>query len=157
MILIPVVSRPTVDFIAGLAAAGGVLTPPFAGSAIYNLLGVPPNGSRRFFVRAIGMTAVENVGIEFDFHSAAAGGFLGRWQFPKAEGIQLNGANLYNYYVDGLAIPYADSDTAGTPSPPTLHVAAQNIDTVAKSAGAGGALNVTFWLEAMQETQGSGW
>jgi hypothetical protein len=155
-ILIPVISRPTVDFTAALAAAGGALTPPFTGSAITNLPGLPAWGSRRFFIRAISFTAVENIGLEFDFFSGAAGGFLSRYQFSKADGVQLNAAGLYNYYVDGLAIPYIDLDTVSStnPAPPTLHVAIQNVDTTAKSADAAGAVAVTFWIEPMGEGAG---
>lgn len=156
MILIPVISRPATDFTAALAAASSALTPPFAGSAITNLAGLPPSGSRRFLIRAISYTSVENLGLEFDFFSGASGGFLSRYQFSKTDGAQLNAAGLYNAYVDGLRIPYQDLDTASstTPAPPTLHVAIQNVDTVAKSAGSDGAVTVTFWIEPMGEGTG---
>lgn len=150
-ILIPVVSRPTVDFLAALAAASGALTPPYAGSVITNLPGLPPNGAKQFFVRAIGYTAVENLGLGFNFFSGASGGFLSRYQFQKTDGAQAGGAGLYNAYVDGLAIPYHDLDTANTTTPPTLHVSLDNVDTVAKSANAGGAVTVTIWVEAQGE------
>ncbi len=92
--------------------------------------------------------------MEFDCFSGAAGGFVSRYQFSKADGVQLAGAGLYNYYVDGLAIPYQDLDTSSSPTPPSLHVAIQNVDTVAKSAGAGGAVSVTIWVEPMGEGTG---
>lgn len=154
MMLHPVTSRPTVDFLAALAAASGALTPPFAGSAITNLPGVPRTGSRRFLVRALSYTAVENLGLEFDFYSRATGTFLARYAFTKADAQQQNATGLYTAYVDGLAIPYLDLDTASSPTPPTLHLALQNVDTVAKSASAGGAVTVTAWLEAMDGTKG---
>lgn len=155
MLLVPVTSRPAVDFIAALAAAAATQTPPFVGSAIYNVLGVPPAGSRRFFVRAIGFTAVESIGLEYDFYDGAAGNFLGKWQFAKADGAQKNGAGAYQYYVDGLAIPYVDLDTIGSQNPPTLHVAIQNVDTTAKSAAGAGAVTATFWLEPMTGSGGN--
>lgn len=152
--LFPVVSRPAVDFTEALAKVATTLTPPYHGSAINNLYGVPPINSRRFFIRAIGFTAVENIGLEFDFFSGAAGGFLGRYQFVIANGWQYNSAGLYEYYVDGLAIPYYDLDTINTVNPPTLHVGIQNIDTTDKSADGAGAVTATFWLEPMQMVQG---
>lgn len=153
--LFPVQSVGTVNFLPALAAAAGTFTPPFAGTAINTINGVPPIGSRRFLIRAISWTAVENIGLEFDFYSRAAGGvFLGRYQFASVNGVQLNGAGLFNYYVDGLALPYFDDDTINTINPPTLHVAAQNIDTVAKSANAAGAVVAIFWLEPQAGVQG---
>jgi hypothetical protein len=155
-ILIPVISRPTVDFLAALAAASATFTPPFTGGPITNLAGLPASGSRRFLVRAISFTAVESIGLEFDFFSGAAGGFLSRYQFGKADGVQFNATGLYNYYVDGLAIPYIDLDTVSStnPAPPALHVAIQNVDTTAKSADAAGAIAVTVWIEPMGEGAG---
>lgn len=158
----PVYAVPTVNFLEALAAASGSLTPPFTGSAINNLAGVPPIGSRRFLIRAIEYLAKENVGLEFDFFGSAAGPttdpatdtFIGRYQFASANGVQYNSAGLYRYYVDGLAIPYLDLDTANSTTPPTLHVGVQNADTVAKSADVAGAISVTFWLEPMLGSQG---
>lgn len=152
--LFPVPSIPTVNFLEALAAASATLTPPFAGTTIDNINGVPPIGSRRFLIRAIGYTAVQQVGLEFDFFSSSGGGFLGRYQFTSVNGVQYNGAGLFNYYVDGLALPYFDLDTINTVNSPTLHVGAQNVDTVAKSAGAPGAITATFWLEPQAGVQG---
>lgn len=153
--LFPVPTVGTVNFLPALAAASAFGTQPFAGTAINNINGVPPIGSRRFLIRAISWTAVENIGLEFDFFSRAAGGqFLGRYQFASVNGAQYNAAGLFNYYVDGLAIPYYDDDTINTVNPPTLHVGVQNIDTVAKSANAAGAVVVVFWLEPQAGVQG---
>lgn len=156
MTLYPITSRPTVDFTAALAAASGSLAPPFTGSAITTLVGLPPWGSRRFVIRALSYTAVQNLGLAFAFFSAAAGGasFLSRYQFTKADAVQQNSTGLYTAYIDGLAIPYMDADTSGTTDPPTLHLALQNVDTVAKSSGSGGAVVVTVWLEPMDEQAG---
>lgn len=153
--LFPVQSIGTVNFLEALAAASAFGTPPFAGTVINNINGVPPIGSRRFLIRAIGWTAVENIGLEFDFFSRAAGGqFLGRFQFASVNGAKYNNAGLFNYYIDGLAIPYFDEDTINTVNPPTLHVGAQNIDTVAKSAGVPGQVVAIFWLEPQAGAQG---
>lgn len=153
--LFPVTSRPTVDFIEALAAAAGTMIPPYAGSAITNLYGVPPIGSRRFLIRAIAYECVQNVGLEFDFFSSAVGGFLARFEFQSANGAEYNGLGNYLYYVDGLAIPYLDADSVNSATvAPTLHVGIQNIDTVAKGAGELGAITATFWLEPMTAVQG---
>lgn len=160
--LFPVYSVATVNFLEALAAAAMSFTPPFVGSAINNLPGVPPSGSRRFLIRAIEYLAVQNVGLEFDFFGSSVGPtldpatdtFIARYQFASANGVQYNGAGLYRYYVDGLAIPYFDLDTANSVTPPTLHVGVQNIDTVAKSADVPGAIACTFWLEPNLGVQG---
>ncbi len=160
--LYPVTSRSTVDFLDALAAASAFGTPPYVGTAINTLYGVPPIGSRRFLIRAIEFLAMENIGIEFDFWSSATGltnavdtdTFLARYQFGSINGQQYNSTGLYRYYVDGLAIPYFDADTINTVNPPTLHVGIQNIDTTAKSADAAGAIAATFWLEPQQYVQG---
>lgn len=152
--LFPVPSVGTVNFLDALAAAAVTLTPPFVGGPINNINGVPPIGSRRYLIRAISWTAVQNVGLEFDFFSRAANGdFLSRFQFASVNGVQYNSAGVFNYYIDGLALPYFDLDTINSVSPPTLHVGVQNIDTVAKSAGAPGQINATFWLEPQQGVQ----
>lgn len=156
MIRHPVVSRPTVDFTAALAAAGSSLTPPFHGSAIASLPGLPPWGGRRYVIRALSYTAVERVGLGFDFYSSASGGFLGRFLFASADLAQLDGAGPYTAYIDGLEIPYADLDTLSSQNPPTLHLAVQNADTTAKSAGGAGAITVTAWVEALSTPAGIG-
>lgn len=156
--LFPVTSRPTVDFLDALAAAGSSLTPPFAGGPINTLKGLPPINARRFLVRAIEYLAVENVGLEFDFFGSAAGltdvigtdTFISRFQFASVNGAQFNATGLYRYYVDGLAIPVLDLDSINTTTPPALHVAVQNVDTVAKTVDAAGAVKVTIWVEPMQ-------
>lgn len=162
--LFPVSSRPTVNFLEALAAAGSTLTPPFIGTAINNLYGVPNTASRRFLIRAIQYLAVENVGLEFDFYASATSGvaaigtdtFIARYQFASVNGVQYNSAGIYQYYVDGLTIPYVDADWLGSSAinQPLLHVGVQNIDTVAKSADAAGAIATTFWLEPMTGVQG---
>lgn len=160
--LFPVASKGTVNFLEALAATGSTFTPPFVGTAINNLAGVPPSGSRRFLIRAIEYLAMEAVGLEFDFFGSSVGptanvdtdNFIARYQFASANGVQYAGAGLYRFYVDGLAIPYYDLDTANSVTPPTLHVGVQNVDTVAKSAGAPGAIACTFWLEPNLGVQG---
>ncbi len=157
--LFPVISRPTVDFLDALASASGTFAPPYAGTAINNLLGVPKVNSYRFRIRAIEYIAVEQVGLEFDFFGTAAGltnvvatdTFLSRYPFSSVNGAQYAGAGLFRFYVDGLDIPYVDLDSVnGASVTPALHVGIQNVDTVAKSANAAGAVQATFWLEPVQ-------
>jgi len=156
MIRVPVPSRPATDFTVALAAAASSLTPPFAGTAIANIPGLPPWGPRRFLIRALSYTAVQRVGLAVDFYARATGGFLARYLFASGDLAQLNGAGLYSAYVDGLEIPYADLDTLESVSPPTLHVAVQNADTVAKSADAARAITLTVLVEPMQTPAGVG-
>lgn len=154
----PVASNPTTNFTEALVATASAFTPPFAGTAMNNIGGVPPLNGRRYWIRGIEYLAVENVGLEFDFWASAAGltdavasdTFLSRYQFAAANGVQFNGIGLYRYFAWGLELPYYDLDTINTTTPPSLHVAAQNVDTVAKSADAAGAVAVTFWLAPMQ-------
>lgn len=158
----PVVSKPGTNFTEALLAAGSTLTPPFAGSAINVLPGVPPVFSRRYWIRAIEYVAKENVGLEFDFFGSAAGNttdpatntFISRYQFGSVNGVQYNGAGLYLYFSGTLQIPYFDLDTANAVPSPNLNVGIQNIDTVAKSADAAGAIACTFWLEPIIAPQG---
>jgi hypothetical protein len=160
--LCPIYSVPTTQFTEALAAASATLTPPYAGSSVYSLLGIPPWGSRRFLIRSIMYLAVENVGLEFDFFGSASGltdviatdRFIARYQFTAANGVQFDGSGLFRYYVDGLSIPYFDRDSANSQTAPSLHVAIQNCDTVAKSADAAGAIACTFQLEPMMAVQG---
>jgi hypothetical protein len=161
-ILYPVSSRPTLDFVDALAAASAFSTGPFVGGPIYNIPGVPPIGSRRFLIRAIEYLCVQQVGLEFNFFGSAVGltdvvatdTFVSRFQFGKANGVQFNKVNvanpLWRFYNDGLAVPYVDLDSVNSQTSPTLHVAVENVDTVAKSAGAAGAVAATFYLEATQ-------
>ncbi len=160
--LYPVVSKPTVNFLDALAAASSSFTPPFIGTAINNLPGVPPLNSRRYLIRGIEYLAMENVGLEFDFWSSAAGltnvigtdTFLGRYQFASANGVQFNSTGLYRYFAWGLDLPYRDDDTINTENSPTLHLALQNVDTVAKSGDEAGAVAITVWLVPMTTVQG---
>ncbi len=158
----PVVSKPTVDFLDALGAAANAFQPPFVGGPVNNLPGVPPVNSRRYFIRGIEYLATENVGLEFDFFSSASGltnvigtdTFLARYQFASSNGVQFNGTGLYRYFSWGLDLPYYDDDTLNTTTSPSLHVAIQNVDTTAKSAGAPGAITCRFWLTPMTTVQG---
>lgn len=148
-ILFPVKSRADVDFTEALAEN--------AASAMVTLYGVEPIFSRRYFIRAIRVTAKENFGPQLNFFASAAGDttepstntFLGRWGFAASMGTQIGATGLWQYYIDGLAIPYYDEDTILTTVPPNLHVILENISATAKSADADGAVTVEVWMQPM--------
>ncbi len=142
-----------------------------AASAMYNVpMSVNLGGmGRRSLIRAIECITDENFGPEFNFFASKNGfttnpdtdKFISRFGFVSSMGEQLGGSGLWRYYIDGLAIPYFDSDTESAPTgqivptytPQTLHVVLQNISATAKAANAGGAagrVHATFWLEFMQ-------
>lgn len=145
----PVTSVATVNFLEALAQN--------AASAMNILYGVPPIFSRRYLIRAINVLTREAYGPELNMFATAAGNttdpatntFISRWGFISANAERIGGTGLYNYYVDGLAIPYYDLDTVNTENPPSLHVILQNLSATAKSANDTGATKVTVWLQPM--------
>lgn len=151
--LFPVVSVETVNFTESLAQ--------FAASAMNSIPGVPPVNSRRYLIRAISVVTKENYGPQFNFFSSAAGNttdpgtntFVSRFEFNDSNGQQVGATGLWEYYVDGLAVPYVDADTVNTVNSPTLHVILENLSTTSKSASAAGYSVATFWLEPMS----AGW
>ena len=144
--LFAVDSVPTVNFTEALAQN--------AASAMNILYGVPPQFARRYTIRAIEVTAVDNFGPELNFFASAAGfttdpntdNLISRWGFISSMGEQIGGSGLWRYYVDGLAIPYHDKDTANSVNPPTLHVILQNISANVKNASPAGAIKVRVWM-----------
>jgi hypothetical protein len=156
--LFPVTSIEATHFTEALAAASAPGVPPFVGSAVYNIPGVPAIGSRRFLIRSIRITTKENFGPGISFFSRAAGMnadpaldcFVGRWAFLAVNGEQVAGIGLWRYYIDGLAIPYFDLDNAALPGPSFLHAMLENTDVIPKSAGAAGNVVVTVYMEPVQ-------
>jgi len=146
----PVVAVGTINFLEALAT--GATTP------INAIPGVPPVGSRRHYIRAISVLAVEQIGPTFLFFSSVPGqpttnvdtdGFISAFGFVDGMAQQMGGSGLWRYYVDGLQIPYYAAGSGNTLAPPTLNVALTNTSATAKSAGAPGALSATFWLQPM--------
>lgn len=66
---------------------------------------------------------------------------IGTWLFGVS-GMQVGGAGLYHYYVDGLYIPYRDLDQTGK-----IHMTLVNRSAGAKTAGDAGAVRVQLGLE----------
>jgi hypothetical protein len=67
---------------------------------------------------------------------------FGRWQFDASNGIQIAGTGPYYYYIDGLDVPYQDSQKLSQ-----LHVMLINRSATSKNAGATGEIVVKFCLE----------
>jgi len=65
--------------------------------------------------------------------------FLGLVSFTAAASKRIAAAGLYYYYVSGLDLPYNDDDATGK-----LHVGLVNRSAASKTAGAGGAMAVSF-------------
>lgn len=146
----PVASVASVNFLEALAQN--------VSSAMNILYGLPPINSRRYFIRAMSIVTKENFGPQFSFYAAAAGDtsnpatnkFVSRFGFLSSMGVLDPATGCYNYYVDGLAVPYFDDDTANSVNPPRLHVILTNISATAKSADDAGAVAATFWVQPMQ-------
>jgi len=149
--LIPVIAKGTVNFLEGLAAAG-------VATAVNALPGVPPVGSRRFYIRAVEVLAMEHIGMTFLFFASTAAPtanvdtdrFISSVGFTAGQGIQYNNTGLWRYYVDSMAVPYYMDGSGNSVTPPTLNVALQLQGATAKTAGAPGAVSATFWLQQMQ-------
>lgn len=146
----PVVSVGTVNFLEALAAAGNA-------TAVNAIKGVPPVNSRRFLIRACSVLAMEHIGMTFLFFASAAAQtanvdtdrFISSLGFVAGQGVQMNGAGLWRYYVDGMSVPYYMDGSGNSQTPPTLNVALQLQGATAKSANAAGAVAATFWLEPL--------
>ena len=151
----PVFSNPTTDFVEALITN--------AQSANYDIQ--LPWSSPTCFVRAFAMLAVEPLAFELALYAKAANNtgvmateqFIANWQFgqpsgtvPASPGYPTGspGANsLYKYYIDGNLIPYYDLDAMSQGAGPGhLHVRLINRSTASKSANAGGAVQVQFFV-----------
>lgn len=100
-------------------------------------------------IRALQILSVENLDWElwffrtsgFDTADADTNRWCGYWQFGTTA-VQIGGAGLYHYYIDGLAIPYQDEDNSSQ-----LHLALINRSAAGKTAGDAGAIKVGVVLE----------
>ena len=159
----PVQSKPTVDFLDGV----------HVNDASANTDLILPGRDPFWFVRAISIVSVQNLAWELQVYSKAVnlGGdfdtdnFLGVWQFgvlavgpPASPGWPVGvptaspGDSLYHFYVDGNMMPYYDADqlaasqATGYPNNAKLHVRLINRSATPKTAGAPGAVLVTFFM-----------
>lgn len=100
-------------------------------------------------IRALQILSVENLDWEiWLFRNALqnptnpdTNGALGYWNFGTTA-VRIGGTGLYNYYIDGLGIPYLDDDQTSK-----IHMALINRSAASKTAGSGGAIKVQFVLE----------
>ena len=177
---LPIASKPTVDFLEGLAQDQA--------SATVSLR--LPSRVGPWFVRAISIISVQNLAWELQTFSRADNGgvtletdyFNAVWQFgamvvgpPASPGWPFDAVDatppndFYHFYIDGNMMPYQDVDFMTDPNPaastplgqgvsnstspnPSLHVRLINRSATAKLAGADGALQVTFFM-ALQGAQ----
>lgn len=137
-----------------------------------------PNKSPLWYLRAIEIVSKENLDYEVWLFRRAANltgvvtteEFIGMWQFnalivgpPASPGypVTVHGGSLdplYHFYVDGNMMPIQDLDSikpSPVPATPSLanaylHVRLINRNAVSKTAGAGGALEVIFWVAAQR-------
>lgn len=148
--LFPVQSDPAVNFLEGLTQ--------YQATPINTLYGVQPIFSRRYLIRAITITTKENYGPQLNFFSTGDGDvtdpadntFISRWGFLNVSGQQVGATGLWQYYVDGLAIPYYDAYNINDQTGQNLYVSLENTSTTAKSAADTGATKVVVWMEAMK-------
>ena len=173
---LPIASKPTVDFLEGLATNQA--------SATVDLL--LPQRMPMWFVRAISIVSVQNLAWELQTFSRSDNGgptletdyFNAVWQFgalavgpPASPGWPFDAVDatppndFYHFYIDGNMMPYQDLDFMTAPNPAastplgqgvanatgpnaSLHVRLINRSATAKLAGADGALMVTFYLSS---------
>lgn len=67
---------------------------------------------------------------------------LGRWAFTAGMAVQIAGAGLWYYYIDGLDQSYLDLDSSGE-----IHLMLVNRSVAAKTADAGGAIMIQLNFE----------
>jgi len=110
------------------------------------------NGNARSHLRSITILSDQNLAWEVMLFSsdtqedtdADVDTMVGWWQFSTAGAVQLAGAGLFRYYIDGLAVPYVDDDNSGE-----LHVKLVNRSATGKNAGATGEVIIELALEPM--------
>jgi hypothetical protein len=108
------------------------------------------NGNARGRLKSITILSVENLDWEIQLYrkdaftgaSIDVDSFTARWSFVAADAVRVAGAGNYLYYIDGLDHEYVDEDNSGE-----LHVRLINRSVASKTANAGGAIVVKFYLE----------
>lgn len=128
-------------------------TDALAQNAVENERLVLPAGfGGRVLLRSLSVVSAENLSWEINlWETASFGGaligadeFLGRWQFSSSDGLQIAGAGLYRYYIDGLLVSFV---TKVVEQQTRLYASLVNRSAGAKSAGAAGAIRIGFGLE----------
>jgi hypothetical protein len=67
--------------------------------------------------------------------------WIGYWNFGSTP-VQIGGAGLFHYYIDGLEIPYVDADSTAK-----IHMSLINRSAGAKNADDAGAIKVGLIVE----------
>jgi len=135
---------PSTQFRGALAQNAGVdldfLLPP-------TLQGI--NGTAWGTIKSLTIVSIQNLDWELWLwqsatHStltaavtAAGSNWIGRWTFVAGDAVQKAGTGDFQYYIDGLDIPYFDADKAGK-----LHLTLLNRNAVSKLANDAGAVQV---------------
>ena len=150
-----IASASRTDFTGTLAQNAGAIWHPALPAAL---------GSRSM-LRAIAIQSVQNLDWELLIFKMYNGGtpqsippggtidsvvFAGKYRFFAADGVQIAGAGVYFYYIDGLEIPYHDLDSvnaSGLSTPPFFNAVLVNRSVTGKSAGDAGAVVLRLSLE----------
>lgn len=81
----------------------------------------------------------------------ATNSFIGYWSFLGATAKQIAATGLYYYYIFGLDVPYTDDDPSSvrdaTNFAGRFHLGLVNRSAAAKTAGAGGAIKITLFVD----------
>lgn len=151
----------TVHFTGAIAAAGAsavehLKTKQEAGATN----GVVPEGlaagrHMRSILKAVRILSVQNLDWEIELYRSAVGiggavidaeSFMGAVSFVVADGKKDTGDTYFEYYRDGIAIPYEDTDMAGQ-----VHIRLVNhAAATAKIAGASGGIVIELSFEPAQ-------
>lgn len=151
--LIPVRTDPATQFTAALAQNAALtlnLAQPVGTQVQGNGYvdgGLASGGSVRSRLRSIVIASVENLAWEVwlwgkdTFNASLTDPAVvypvGRWSFTANMGLQIAGAGLWYYYIDGLDQPYVDLDKTGE-----VHLMLVNRSAAGKSADTAGAILV---------------
>ena len=141
-----VASQPGTDFTGACAQNAGLTADIVLARSLQRA-----GGESLAILKSIAITSVQNLAWELWLmgNSGGASGtiasenFYGRWTFNAADAVQLAGAGLYHYYIDGLDVSYVDLDRVGK-----VHLLLINRSAVAKIAAAPGAVRVRIGLES---------
>src|SRR5712691_6439594 len=148
----PVVSSDGTHFIGSLAQNAAIAEDLTLGGAL------GAGGVTAARLRSMALVSSDNLAWEIQVFGSHDGPnidpnqdtFRGRWSFATTDAVQIG--SLWYYYIDGLDIPYRDTDlaqhTGAGVNVPQLHLRLVNRSATAKTAyGVGGHFRLTTHLE----------
>jgi hypothetical protein len=160
-VVLPVRTISTAHFAGAIAAAGAAATAHLKTKGNDATNGVVPEGLAagtvvRSRLKSIRILSVQLLPWEVQLFRSATGiggavidteSFVGLWSFPGSgspgDGSRATGDTFYQYYIDGLDVPYEDADKSSQ-----IHVRLINRHAAtAKIAGASGAVVIEFGFE----------